>query len=69
MPIYEFRCDCGVQFEKLCRMREEAVQHCPQCGAEARRIISLFRTGGGSTGGSTTGSSCSSCCSSSCSSC
>ncbi len=72
MPIYEFRCDCGQQFEKLCRMNEEATVHCPKCNKETRRIMSLFRTGGGGGNGAISGSSgggCGSCSSSSCSSC
>ncbi len=70
MPIYEFRCACGRQFEKLCRMNEQGAVSCPACGEEARRIMSSFRTGGGSgEGGSASGSSCGSCSSSSCSSC
>ncbi len=69
MPIYEFRCECGQQFEKLCRMDENEAVPCPECGQEARRIMSLFRTSGGSGGGSSPGGGCSSCSSSSCSSC
>ncbi len=69
MPIYEFRCACGRQFEKLCRMNEQGEVSCPACGEAARRIMSTFRTGGSGEGGSASGSSCGSCSSSSCSSC
>jgi len=74
MPIYEYRCNCGYQFEKLCRMNDTSVQLCPKCGGETRKVVSLFRTGrsSGSFGGddySSGGSSCSGCSSSSCAGC
>ena len=44
MPIYEYRCSCGHQFEKLSRINESSKQICPQCGGEAKKIFSVFQT-------------------------
>lgn len=45
MPIYEYRCHCGHQFEKLCPMSDAPVQPCPKCGGEARKVLSVFQMG------------------------
>ncbi len=48
MPTYEYRCGCGREFETFQRMSDPPVASCPDCGAEAERLISggaglLFR--------------------------
>jgi putative FmdB family regulatory protein len=42
MPIYEYRCiDCDHELEKLQRMSDEPLSHCPKCGAATlRRLVS-----------------------------
>ena len=45
MPIYEFLCECGNRFEKLCKMNEKPVSPCPKCGEESRRVMSTLRRG------------------------
>ena len=51
MPIYEYNCqECGHRFSKLeSIMSEERVKTCPECGGEAKRIVSLtsFQLKGG----------------------
>lgn len=44
MPIYEYRCPkCGTDFELMRRISEmNEPASCPQCGAEAERLISGF---------------------------
>lgn len=44
MPIYEYRCSkCGTDFELMRRMSEiNEPALCPQCGAEAERLVSNF---------------------------
>ncbi len=44
MATYEFRCSaCGQEFELKRRMSEASQPaKCPQCGAEAERLISGF---------------------------
>ena len=39
MPVYEFKCQCGQIIEELVRMGTESIK-CPQCGAQAPKIIS-----------------------------
>jgi putative FmdB family regulatory protein len=42
VPLYEYRCaDCGGQFEALVPAGRADDEHCPDCGAEARRLLSL----------------------------
>ena len=42
MPLYEYRCaDCGHQFEALVPAGRADQESCPDCGAEARRLLSL----------------------------
>lgn len=74
MPIYEYRCGCGHQFEKLSRLNDDSAQACPKCGGETRKVFSVFRKGRSSggfdgAGYSSGGSGCSGCSSSSCAGC
>jgi len=40
MPIYEYKCaKCG-KFEKLQKVGEDALTHCPSCEGEVERLIS-----------------------------
>ena len=58
MPIYEFFCtDCNEKYEELCSSLQNSLP-CPSCGKEAKKVVSLFRAGSGSSGGGTTSSSC-----------
>jgi putative FmdB family regulatory protein len=42
VPLYEYRCaDCGHQFEALVPAGRADDEHCPACGTEARRLLSL----------------------------
>lgn len=51
MPIYEYRCGhCGHHLERLQRLRDEPLRHCPSCGhASLNRLVSAagFRLKGG----------------------
>lgn len=77
MPIYEFQCECGHRFERLCKMNDDPFFPCPECGAKGRRVMSAFRRGRSSSGNSAADSfssgsgcsGCSGCSSSSCASC
>lgn len=40
MPTYEYRCPKGHEFEKFQRMSDPPVASCPECGAEAERLLS-----------------------------
>ncbi|HEX6941205.1 MAG TPA: zinc ribbon domain-containing protein [Longimicrobiales bacterium] len=40
MPTYEYRCPNGHDFETFQRMSEPPVAVCPDCGAEAERLLS-----------------------------
>src|SRR6056297_553420 len=40
MPTYEYRCPKGHSFELFQRMSDDPVAKCPECGAEAERLIS-----------------------------
>jgi putative FmdB family regulatory protein len=42
VPLYEYRCaDCGTEFEALVPAGRADAEHCPDCGTEARRRLSL----------------------------
>jgi putative FmdB family regulatory protein len=45
VPIYEYRCDCGVTVEALAAFGARAPV-CPACGAETRKVVSGFAVGG-----------------------
>lgn len=40
MPTYEYRCPKGHEFERFQRMSEPPLATCPECGAEAERLLS-----------------------------
>ena len=40
MPVYEFKCQCGLVTERLVKIGVEEIK-CPKCGGKAKRIISL----------------------------
>ena len=40
MPIYLYECDsCGLRFERLQRMSEDALTECPECDGHVHRVI------------------------------
>jgi putative FmdB family regulatory protein len=39
MPIYEYRCINGHEFEVIQRMADDPVETCEQCGAPAERVF------------------------------
>ena len=39
MPVYEFECECGHQFEELVRM-DTKTRECPKCSKRAKKIMS-----------------------------
>ena len=40
MPTYEYRCPNGHEFELIQRMSDEPEASCPNCGAQAERLLS-----------------------------
>lgn len=41
MPIYAYKCpDCGEEFERVKSIKDETIELCPKCEAEAKRQIS-----------------------------
>ena len=49
MPIYEWQCDCGYEFQEVISWREaDRGRPCPRCGSPAVRIPSTFAIGGSS---------------------
>lgn len=44
MPTYEYRCPQGHEFERFQRMSDKPEAECPECGADAERLLSA---GGG----------------------
>ncbi len=46
MPIYVFRCGCGVRFEHLAAMADTATPECPVCGGETHKVPAGFALGG-----------------------
>ena len=40
MPIYEYRCENGHEFEAFQSMSEEPISRCMECGAAAQRVLS-----------------------------
>ena len=42
MPVYEYECpDCKKRFDVKLGVDEKREVHCPECGAEARRVMSF----------------------------
>jgi putative FmdB family regulatory protein len=39
MPIYEYRCDNGHNFEVIQRMSDDPVTACEECGAPVQRVF------------------------------
>ena len=39
MPIYEYRCERGHQFEVMQRMTDDPVQSCTRCEAPVQRVF------------------------------
>src|SRR5688500_6918726 len=39
MPIYEYRCEKGHNFEVMQRMTDDPVESCEQCGAPVERVF------------------------------
>ncbi|MBM3667439.1 MAG: FmdB family transcriptional regulator [Actinobacteria bacterium] len=39
MPIYEYRCENGHEFEALQAMSDDPVETCEQCGAPVERVF------------------------------
>jgi putative FmdB family regulatory protein len=47
MPIYEWRCDCGYEFQEVISWREaDRGRPCPRCASPAVRLPSTFAIGG-----------------------
>ncbi len=40
MPTYEYQCPNGHRFDLFQKMSDEPRAECPECGAEAQRVIS-----------------------------
>jgi len=41
MPIYEYQCEkCSLRFELRRAFSDNSSGFCPQCGSEARRVLS-----------------------------
>ena len=73
MPIYEYRCvDCDSKFDKRMSMAaSDSRVSCPECGAEARRLLSVFAAfrKGESGQVAAIGGGCAGCAGGSCASC
>ena len=39
MPIYEYRCEKGHEFEVIQRMSDDPVTECEECGAPVERVF------------------------------
>ena len=46
MPIYDYRCGCGMRFERLVPSSLSAPPACPTCGDPTARVPSTFAIGG-----------------------
>jgi putative FmdB family regulatory protein len=74
MPLYEYRCTtCDSKFEKLLSMSAaDRGVNCPDCGADARRLVSTFaafKKGESGQVSSVGGGGCAGCAGGSCASC
>ena len=50
MPIYEFKCGCGLRFERLTSF-DAAAPGCPECGGETHKVPSGVGLAGGGRAG------------------
>jgi putative FmdB family regulatory protein len=41
MPIYEYRCEKGHEFEAQQSIREAAIKKCPRCRGKSKRLVSM----------------------------
>lgn len=42
MPIYDYRCDhCGHVFSAVQSFKDDALDKCPSCGKQPRRLLSM----------------------------
>jgi putative FmdB family regulatory protein len=42
MPLYEYECEaCGHRFEQIQRFSDPAVEACPVCGGQVRKLLSM----------------------------
>lgn len=41
MPVYEYRCSVGHQYEKIEGFDAPVEQTCPDCGGPARRLLTV----------------------------
>lgn len=73
MPIYEYRCaSCDSKFDKRLSMAlADSRVNCPDCGGDARRLLSVFAAFRKSEGGqvASIGGGCAGCAGGSCASC
>ncbi len=73
MPVYEYRCSgCGSKFEKLQSISAaNGGVPCPKCGADSRRLLSVFAAFRKAEGGqvASIGGGCAGCAGGSCASC
>lgn len=44
MPIYQYRCKCGLEFEEVVSRQEAATRPCKACGAKADKAVSATGT-------------------------
>ena len=45
MPMYEYQCEsCGFEFEKLQKMTDQPLTHCPRCGNDT--LVKLISAAG-----------------------
>jgi putative FmdB family regulatory protein len=60
MPIYEYRCSqCDTTFSRLQAIgQSDGKLACPECGGEARRILSTFCSSTPSSSAAASSSSC-----------
>lgn len=48
MPLYDYSCECGAEFEAQRTIAERAKAECPECGLSARKIIKPGKAPGAS---------------------
>jgi putative FmdB family regulatory protein len=40
MPLYEYECEAGHQFEKILKFSDPPIETCPTCGKPVRKLVS-----------------------------